>query len=309
MTAPRACIRAAFVVVAAAGLAAMPQQFKSDAVAIRVDVLVTDGNDGPVAGLTTANFEVHDNGEAQTIAALSIETIPLCVVAMLDVSGSVNADDLRHLKQAYLGVVGALLDVDRATLVTFSSGMRLHSPFTGDRVTLRSLVEGVVTGGTTSLFDALYAALSLQGTDDCRKLLILLSDGKDTSSWLTVHNVMDSVSRTDFVLYPVKVGRPKFVPPRIISRSPNITNKVIVLPSPAELFLERLAADTGGRVTSADDSAALAETFAAVLQEFRHRYVLTYQPRGSPAKGWHELEVKLKGRAGNVRARRGYFAK
>jgi VWFA-related protein len=300
--------------VAAAGCLAATPQFKTDAVAIRVDVLVTDGNRRPISGLTRTNFEIRDNGKVETIAALSVETMPLCVIAMLDVSASITAGDLGHLKQAYLAVVGGLLNDDRATLVTFSSGMRLHSPLTGDRARLRSLVDGVLaTGGTTSLFDALYAVMSVPAPDDCRLLMILLSDGRDTSSWLSVHKVIDSVGRTDLVLYPVTIGRPKVVLPRITSRSPNatttITNRVIVLSSAAELFLQRLADDTGGRVMYANDNAALGETFLAVLQEFRHRYVLTYQPREPGAKGWHDLDVKLKGRTGQVRARRGYFAR
>ena len=54
--------------------------------------------------------------------------------------------------------------------------------------------------------------------------------------------------------------------------------------------------------------ADLRDTFVGILSEFRNRYVLTYEPTGVPAGGWHPIEVKLKGKRGKITARRGYFA-
>jgi hypothetical protein len=44
------------------------------------------------------------------------------------------------------------------------------------------------------------------------------------------------------------------------------------------------------------------------MTEFRQRYELTYTPTGVAQDGWHTIEVKLRGRRGDVKARRGYFA-
>ena len=78
---------------------------------------------------------------------------------------------------------------------------------------------------------------------------------------------------------------------------------------PSERFLEALADETGGRVVHAADEAALGTTFLRVLDEFRQRYVLSYTATGVAERGWHTIEVKLRGQSGEVRARRGYFAK
>jgi VWFA-related protein len=78
---------------------------------------------------------------------------------------------------------------------------------------------------------------------------------------------------------------------------------------PSERLLDALAEETGGRVVYATDEAALEKTFLEVLTEFRQRYVLSYTPTGVSDTGWHTTEVKLRGRSGDVRARRGYFAK
>ena len=59
----------------------------------------------------------------------------------------------------------------------------------------------------------------------------------------------------------------------------------------------------------ASSEGALGRTFLDVLAEFRQRYVLSYEPSGVPQTGWHTIDVKLKGRAGDIRARRGYYAR
>ena len=51
---------------------------------------------------------------------------------------------------------------------------------------------------------------------------------------------------------------------------------------------------------------APAAAFRSILDEFRHRYLITYQPRGVPREGWHKLEVRVNRRGATVRARPGY---
>jgi len=74
-----------------------------------------------------------------------------------------------------------------------------------------------------------------------------------------------------------------------------------------EPFVERLAAESGGSVLSAEGSGGLRDTFEKIVAEFRSRYVLTYTPRRVEASGWHPLQVTIKGRSGRVTARRGYL--
>jgi VWFA-related protein len=265
---------------------AQSAQFKSRVAAVRVDALVTDGR-RPVTGLTAANFELRDNGVLQTVTDLDQETLPLNIIAVLDVSRSVAGAPLGQLKRAYLAVIDALARDDRSALISFSNRVELHSGLTGDRARLRALVDGLQSGGATSLFDATIAALALREADQGRTLVILLSDGRDTSSWLTGRKAVDAARRTDVVLYPVTIR----------------------VSGAAERVLDALADETGGRVVYARDETALAATFLSVLTEFRQRYVLSYTPSGVSSTGWHTITVKLRGTAGDVRARRGYFAR
>jgi hypothetical protein len=97
----RTALLAALVVTSAAGaVGARPQAtFRSQVTAVRLDVLVV--NDGrPVAGLTSSEFEVFDNGVRQEVTAVQAESTPLDVVFALDRSQSVGGETLIRLKEA-----------------------------------------------------------------------------------------------------------------------------------------------------------------------------------------------------------------
>lgn len=284
--------------------AAQSPRFKTRVAAVRVDALVTNGR-RPMTGLTATNFELRDNGVVQTITDVHHETLPLNIICVLDLSGSVAGEPLAHLKRGVLGLVSALAGEDRAALLTFAHRIELHTALTADRARLRALVDGVETGGSTALFDAVFAALALRETDEGRTLLLLFSDGRDTSSWLTARKLIDSARRTDVVIYPVTVRS------SLSFGTLDAKGRMIHRPSPepSERLLEALADDTGGRVVYASSEAALEPTFLEVLQEFKQRYVLSYEPTGVSDDGWHTVEVKLRGKPGEVRARRGYFAR
>jgi VWFA-related protein len=274
------------------------QQFKSAAAAVRVDALVTDGR-RPVARLTAADFELRDNGVLQTIGDVQYETLPVNVFCALDVSGSLNGEPLRQLTRAYVSVIDSLVSGDRAALISFANRMTLHSPLSSDWPQLKSLAANVRSGGATSLFDSFYGTLTVAEVGHGRTLVLLFSDGRDSSSWLTARQVLEAVRQSEVVIYPIAVKK-AWVPPPRVGRA-----RVINIDYAKE-FLDALADESGGRVAYASDETALASTFLEVLSEFRQRYVLTYTPTGVSAAGWHTIEVKTRRRDLKVSARRGY---
>jgi Ca-activated chloride channel homolog len=271
---------------------------------VRVDAMVTDGR-RPVTGLTAANFEVKDNGVVQQVTEVQYETLPLNVICALDVSSSVSGEPLARLKTALAALIDALADRDRAALLTFSGAVHLHSPLTNDRPRLRALSAQMTAGGTTSFYDAAFAGLALREADNGRTMLLLFSDADDTSSWLSARKLIAAARQADVVIYPVTIPVAAALPSGNQRFFQNDPDRVT---DPAQRLLEALADDTGGRVFFARDDDSLTRTFLSVLAEFRQRYVLTYEPTGVAASGWHDLDVKLKGKSGQVRARRGYFA-
>jgi Ca-activated chloride channel family protein len=293
------------LVLAAGFQLAAQTPFRTGVEGVRVDALVTDGN-RRVTGLTAGNFELRDNGILQRITDISREALPLDIICTLDVSGSVDGAPLVRLKDAMRALIDALADRDRMALMTFADRLRIHANLTDDRSRLRAILGGVEAGGSTALLDAIFAGLALRESAAGRTLLLLFSDGRDTASWLPARRVLESAQRTDVVIYPVAV-QPQM---RVTwhGGGPARVETTQGLHGPASRLLEALADETGGRVFVADNERRLRSTFVEVLSEFRQRYVLSYTPTGVSSDGWHVIDVKLKGRNGQVRARRGYFA-
>ena len=272
-----------FLVVAllAAQLASAPQTtFRSGVEVVELDVSVTRGG-VPVAGLTARDFALTDNGAAQEVASVTLETLPLSVTMVLDTSQSVAGERLQHLVQAGTGLTAALHPGDRAALVTFSHAVDLRVAMTGDLTAIRDALGAMNGNGATALRDAVHLALQLQPRDQTRPLLLVFTDGHDTASWLTEDAAIDSARRAGVVIHAVRVE--------------------------SDAFLDKLTQISGGRSWSATSDRQLQDLFTRALDEMRARYLLTYTPRGVRQPGWHELKVKLKNGSADVTARRGYF--
>jgi VWFA-related protein len=296
-----------------AGLLALftgaPQVYRVAVDGVRVDVLVTEGKRA-VGGLTASDFELRDRGVVQVIDSVSFEDVPLSVMLVLDTSSSVRGTPLTHLKQAASGVVDRLLPGDRAALMSFNGAVSLDCDWTSDRRRLQDAIDRVDAGGATALHDAAYAALMLRDPSPGRPLVLVFSDAADTASWLPGAGVIELVQRHDAVVYVVTLRGSDTRPlgyladftSGVQARLENAAGAAFKEP-----FVERLAAESGGSVLSAEGSGELRDTFEKIVAEFRSRYVLTYTPRGVEASGWHPLQVTVKGRSGRVTSRRGYL--
>ena len=291
--------------------------FRSTTDAVLVDVLVTRG-DRPLEGLRAEDFEVRDSGALQKPQLLSLESMPVDVSIALDVSGSVDGRRLERLKIAARAAVDALRPMDRVRLLSFSNEIKVGTEWTHDRSPVLDAINSISAAGWTSLVDAAFTALSLPAEPGHRSLLLLCTDGLDTSSWLSPTDVLRASEQSWTTVYGVSDGtRP--TPPRgaVDFRQYLIPTDIAPLPAAGQreqlisdpglsryLFLPVLVSDTGGEVlrVQGDD---LRATFLDVLSRFSKRYLLSYAPTNSRV-GWHPIEVRLKDRGLTVIAKRGY---
>jgi len=293
----------AVLLIVVAVLHANAQRFRSGTIGVRVDVLVTRGQE-LVRGLNAADFELRDEGVLQQVSEIQVEQIPLNLILAFDTSGSVAGDRMHSLVQAGQSLLDRLRSEDRVALLSFSTRVRLLAPLTPNRQQIHEAFATVAAGGATSLRDAAFAALALREDDPGRTLVLIFSDGADTASWLRSPAVIEAAKRTDAVVYAVALAELR--PVRMVTNTDSrITFEAV---QEAGKFLEHLTEETGGRVTFANSNKDLRATFTQTLAEFRDRYVLSYSPAGVSPTGWHRLDVKLKEKSGKVTARRGYFA-
>ena len=263
-------------------LASQIATFSGGVEAVRVDALVTN-NGRPVNGLRASDFDVRDNGVVQRVELVSVEQLSVDVVLALDVSDSVTGERLRHLQTAGRSAVKSLKPGDRSALLSFNHAVTLNERLTGDAERVARALDSLAPTGRTSLVDAAYAAiLATEPSHATRNLVLMFSDGTDTTSWLTPQRVIDAARRSDATVYAVAA------------------------PGADRDFLNDLSEATGGAVVNVESTRDLDATFTRVLDEFRKRYVLSFSPSGVNRGGWHRLEVRVKGRRVDVRARQGY---
>ncbi len=283
MTRARLALAAACAAAIAAPVAATRQAtFSSRLEAVRVDVAVTERG-RPVPGLTAADFEIFDNGVRQQVALIATEDLPLDLVLALDVSGSVEGERFAHLQETSVAALKTLRAADRAALVTFTQRVRLPVPLTEGAARLAAALEESPTIGKTSMIDAAYVSLAHADSGSGRALVIVLSDGVDTSSWLTAGSVAETARRLDVVLFGISSGAPRRTP------------------------LEELADASGGELIRVESTREMSSALTSLVDAFRQRYLLSFVPQGVARAGWHTLDVRATRRGLRVKARAGYF--
>lgn len=301
-------IRRAACAVALALLLPFPgsaqQTFHSGVDVVRVDALVTDGH-RPISGLTAADFELRDNGVVQAIDSAELGALPLSVIFVLDVSGSVAGQKMWNLNAAVDLFLKGLGDSDRAALVTFSHRVWLRTPLGTDFRALRAVLSRAEAAGGTALHDAVYAGLALSDVQDSRPLLVVFSDGLDNTSWMSADIVRNAARRANAVVYGISVAAGTKTEWVVDGNWKHTVLRPQYVKGQTD-FLDAVAAATGGRVLKADTTGRLPAAFDEIVREFRTRYLITYSPRGVDAPGWHQIEVKVKGRFAAVQARSGY---
>lgn len=298
----RAPVRLAMLVAALSMASArLPAQqrptFASAVNAVRIDARVTNGG-APIAGLTAADFELKDNGVPQQLSVVSNEATPLDVFLAFDTSSSLTSTRLQTFAVAARSLVDRLRPQDRAALVTFNHRVVQRSGLTRDAAQLTAGLAGLTPSGGTSILDATLLTLSLHDAEPDRALLMLFSDGVDTTSWTSQSQVLDLARRSDVIVFPV-------VP--YDARRHN--SPFPWMDSFGRGFWHDLTSDTGGRVLEVPADGDMQSVFRDLLLEFQNRYLLAYTPTGVSDSGWHDVSVKLKSHRGTVEARRGYQAK
>jgi VWFA-related protein len=292
---------------------------------IRVDVdlvtvgcSVTDHNGAPVRNLTLKDFNLSDNGEPREIRNLWQESdLPLTVALVADVSGS-QAGFVKSHREAIAQFLKQVIGPrDRAMIVEVSQQSWLISDLTGSPADLDAAVQkiGAAEGkrsqmlgpscrntefphscGGTALWHGLYyTAVALKRVTG-RKAIVVLSDGIDTGSDISLASLIEEVQAAGAVVYSIKYANPA----RFLSIGALVAQAV-------SHGLERLDRETGG-LTFPNPGRRTSEVFSRIESDLRNMYVLGFTPSGEAGDGkFHKLDVHTRGDL-VVRSRAGYWA-
>jgi Ca-activated chloride channel homolog len=272
--------------------------FRSDVRLVRVVATVKDPNGTPVGSLEKNNFKVFDSGVEQQISVFERHTEqPLSVSVLLDTSGSTNKE-LKYETDSVSRFLKALFREgnpdDQAALYTFNWQVVVLKYFTRHLEDLQNRLRGLKGEGGTSLYDAMYfAARDIAGREG-RHVMIIVTDGGDTTSAKTYHQALDSAQQSDSVIYPI------LVVPITNDAGRNIGG---------ENALTTIAAGTGGRVFWPSVGAQLDNAFADILRDLRTQYLIGYYPKNIPStkNRFHQLKITVDRPDLRVQTRSGYY--
>lgn len=302
---------AVLATVVSSGLVAQePPRFRSTSDNVPLFVTVT-GRDGRlVTGLTRDAFEVRDQGTPRPITVFDDSPQPVRLIVMMDVSGSMMGN-LQLLRAACRELIGHLDAGDLARVGSFGREIQISPAFTRDPASLLDALPGDIDPNAgTPLWRAADRAIGEFGTaEGGRRVVLILSDGKDSGPTGFSRTIVDAVTvsdraeREDVMIYGVALAsRPPVS--SIAPRPQNIRDVLAAnMPDPG---LARLAESTGGGYTEIRPRQDLAAEFGRIVDELHQQYLLGFVPVSQDGK-IHKVEVKVRGGL-EVRARRTYRA-
>jgi Ca-activated chloride channel family protein len=274
---------------------AQGQKIKVSTASVPVYVTVTNLEKQLVPDLAQEDFEVFDNQKPQTITVFDNKPVPITTVVMLDTSGSMTGN-MDFLKEGVEQFLLRLLPEDKAQVGEFNDKIKFHpGEFIDNRDRLIYLLKNDIDFGyPTRLWDAAEESVLRLEPMDGRKVVVLFTDGDDTSSKIGVGKVMDHAREKDIMIYGVGFQSVYFNGQRMEHSSP-------------DKGLKKLVEDTGGGYFELKHGADLNETFTRVAQELHSQYVLGFSPESLDGK-IHKLDVRVKKAGMTARARKTYLA-
>jgi tight adherence protein B len=214
-------------------------------------------------------FTVTESGKKRIPHITRLPSDALAVVLAIDTSGSMEGSAIESAKAAATTFVQQMPADTRIAVVGFSDSPSVISDFTTDRTALAAAIARVAATGETALYDGIEKSSSIAASaGGARRALVVLSDGKDTSSAATEAQASAALQSATTSFYAVS----------------------LVTPDSDTAALTRVADASGGRVVSASDPGGLAGVYNDIAREIANQYQFTFRAIGS---GTTDLQVAV----------------
>lgn len=245
-----------------------------------------------LADIAADALVVIEDGVEQTIESFQEAIAPVSIVLALDSSGSMKKA-AEPAKMAARRFVDAIRPEDRLATVLFADSADLAHDLSSVRDAARSAIDNYVANGGTALYDALASSLSRLREVEGRRVVVLVTDGRDENnpgtgpgSVTTFESVLTDLKQVEAVVYAIGLGA-------------NVDRKV----------LEAFAEASGGEAYFPEDVSGLEEPYRRIVEHLRRRWVVSYTSTNSKRDGaWRRVEIRARSSKAVVKSPRGYFA-
>jgi Ca-activated chloride channel family protein len=265
---------------------------------VNVLFIATDHHGKFVRNLNQGDFTILDDHKPpQSIVNFRRETdLPIELGLLVDTSGSVHSR-FDFEQEAAVSFLQHILraNFDKAFVMGFGTHSQVTQEFTDNVRLLETGVRSLRNGGGTAMYDAIYRAcqekLSKDKSDHpVRRAIIIVSDGEDNQSAVSRAQAVEIAQRAEVIIYAISTD-----------------DSGLILRG--DKALQQLADATGGRAFFPFKMKDVKNSFAAIEDELRSQYVVSYKPADFDADGrYRSIEITALKKDLQVRARRGYYA-
>jgi len=287
-----------------------PPVFRGTSESVAIYVTVLDRYGEMVVNLKREDFVVQDNGAVQPLTVFLNGLQPITATVLMDRSASMTLNLGLAVSAAQQFVV-RMLPGDRASIGTFSDRVDLGGPYTGDRDELLGrLNEPLHYGNPTKLWDALDESMTAMAPLNGRRVILLMTDGVDTTSTLHASDVVGRARGEELMVYAVQFGTSVRGYQAELPLAPTVSqtfNDLRRRNPPGTEALRMLTRQTGGGHFVLNQLDDINTTFTHVMQELHYQYVLGFTPTRLDGR-IHDLRVRVDRPGLIVRARQSYRA-
>jgi VWFA-related protein len=335
--------------------------YSSNVKVVNVPATVRTKKGEIVRDLSKDDFTLAEDGRPQSIKYFAKESdLPLNIGLLVDTSGSQRRLIEQERSASYVFLQQMMREGrDKAFVIHFENEVELLQDLTSSRQKLESALNaleapqmqrsrggypgsggggwpgsgggggrgsgrgGMHGGGGTALYDAVFLASDeVIGKQEGRKALIILSDGVDNASRISLERAIESAQRADTMVYSIlfadkdaygggfggrgsvsgpwgRGGGGGYPRPQPQPRESTADGKKV---------LERISQETGARMFEVSKKQPIGEIYAQIQEELRNQYSLGYTPDRIEG-GYHKIQLATRQKDLIVQARDGYYAR
>ncbi len=279
-------------------------------------------NNRYINDLTQEQLQIFEDGKEQDIFSFTKENdLPLTFALLIDVSGSQELS-LPSQKSAATRFFEKIMrpEKDLAAVIAFRRDIDLVQNLTGNRnavlraINLVRFTPNSAVGGTppvmtdpslngTSIYDAVYVTVDeLLAREAGRRVVVLLTDGNDTTSQYKRQQAIDRALRSEVLVYVIGIPGMNTINGRIFTEGINKGD------------MEKLCEATGGRAFFPNKESEFFSAFQQIEEDLRQQFIISYSPSATTRDGsFRNIIIKVKDRPDTkdlkILCRKGYYAK
>lgn len=241
---------------------------------VLLEAAVYDQDNRFVHGLTPTDFNLREDGILESIDLVAKDAIPSTFGLLVDSSRSMSRS-MPFVRQSAERLTTYLRPDDRVLVAPFAHGLKTITGPTNDQATVSDAIATIEAGGGTAILDSLVELAERLQRVPGRRAVILVTDGYDEDSDVSLEDALTTLHETDVAVYVVAIGG------------------VAGIGLDGKKLLRQLASETGGMAFFPRRAYELGKVYDVLATDAQNRYVIAYTPSNQTLDGmWRGISLE-----------------